>query len=94
MVSRLEDLKVVMGQTDEHQVRVLQAAAINVKQWLKEVRLQKAVYHTLDLFSFDAKGKFFIAECWCPLVDLDGVQQAIDRGVVSDVAIMLVKYLI
>ena len=75
-----------MGTTDEHQVRVLHATAINVKQWLKDVRLQMAVYHTLDLFSFDAKGQFFIAECWCALADIDDVQQAIDRGVVSSTA--------
>lgn len=78
---RISDLQTVMGQTQEHRYKVLKAAAGNLKGWQKQVRMQKSVYHTLNLFTFDSIGKFFVAECWVPLSDLDNVRQALERGV-------------
>lgn len=46
--------------------------------------MQKSVYYTLNLFTFDAIGKFFIAECWVPSADLENVRLALEEGVVSD----------
>uniref|UniRef100_A0A0N5ABB5 V-type proton ATPase subunit a n=1 Tax=Syphacia muris TaxID=451379 RepID=A0A0N5ABB5_9BILA len=79
--ARITDLQTVMGQTQEHRFKVLKAAAGNLKEWRKQIRLQKAVYHTLNLFTFDSIGKFFVAECWIPLSDLENVRQALERGV-------------
>ncbi|PIO64498.1 V-type ATPase subunit family protein [Teladorsagia circumcincta] len=45
-----------------------------------KVRMQKTVYHHLNLFTFDGIGKFFVAECWVPLVHLDEVKAALERG--------------
>lgn len=45
--------------------------------------MQKAVYQTLNLFTFDSIGKFFVAECWVPLADLENVREALERAVVS-----------
>lgn len=45
--------------------------------------MQKSVYHTLNLFTFDAIGKFFVAECWVPYADLENVRLALEKGVVS-----------
>uniref|UniRef100_A0A915EPF9 V-type proton ATPase subunit a n=1 Tax=Ditylenchus dipsaci TaxID=166011 RepID=A0A915EPF9_9BILA len=53
-----------MAQTKEHRLKVLNAAAVNLRSWLKQVRLHKSIYHTLNLFTFDGIGKFFVAECW------------------------------
>uniref|UniRef100_A0A7I4YMX2 V-type proton ATPase subunit a n=1 Tax=Haemonchus contortus TaxID=6289 RepID=A0A7I4YMX2_HAECO len=78
--ARLQDLKTVLGQTREHRYRVLQAAANNHNNWLRQVRMQKTVYHHLNLFTFDGIGKFFVAECWVPLVHMDEVKAALDRG--------------
>lgn len=47
-----------------------------------QVCMQKSVYYTLNLFTFDAIGKFFIAECWVPYVDLENVRLALEEGVV------------
>ncbi|MFH4979921.1 hypothetical protein AB6A40_006630 [Gnathostoma spinigerum] len=79
--ARISDLNTVMGQTQEHRYKVLKAASNNLRQWQKQVRMQKAVYHTLNLFTFDGIGKFFVAECWVPLSDLENVRQALERGV-------------
>ncbi|GMS97522.1 hypothetical protein PENTCL1PPCAC_19697, partial [Pristionchus entomophagus] len=78
--ARIADLQTVIGQTREHRFRVLQAAANNHMAWLKQVNLQKSVYHTLNLFNFDGIGRFFVGECWIPLRDLDGVREALERA--------------
>jgi V-type H+-transporting ATPase subunit a len=76
-------MQTVLSQTKEHRLKVLNAAAANVRAWLKQVRLYKSIYHTLNLFTFDGIGKFFVAECWIPLKDIDNVRQALERGVVG-----------
>ncbi|KAK6111582.1 V-type ATPase subunit family protein [Brugia pahangi] len=79
--ARISDMRTVLGQTQEHRYKVLQAASNSVRQWQKEVRMQKSVYYTLNLFTFDAIGKFFVAECWVPYVDLENVRLALEEGV-------------
>ncbi|VDM37841.1 unnamed protein product [Toxocara canis] len=79
--ARISDLSTVMGQTHEHRYKVLQAASSNLREWQKQVRMQKSVYHTLNLFTFDSIGKFFVAECWVPLDDMQNVRVALERGV-------------
>uniref|UniRef100_A0AC35TZD1 V-type proton ATPase subunit a n=1 Tax=Rhabditophanes sp. KR3021 TaxID=114890 RepID=A0AC35TZD1_9BILA len=78
--ARINDLRTVMGQTNEHNYKVLYAAAGNHSQWMKQVRLYKSVYHTLNLFTFDGSNKFFVAECWIPLDDMNAVREALDIG--------------
>uniref|UniRef100_A0A915PWN9 V-type proton ATPase subunit a n=1 Tax=Setaria digitata TaxID=48799 RepID=A0A915PWN9_9BILA len=79
--ARISDMRTVLGQTQEHRHKVLQAASNSVRLWQKEVRMQKSVYYTLNLFTFDAIGKFFIAECWVPYADLENVRVALEKGV-------------
>ncbi|VDM68930.1 unnamed protein product [Strongylus vulgaris] len=43
--------------------------------------MQKTVYHHLNLFTFDGIGRFFVAECWVPLVHMDDVKAALEKGV-------------
>ncbi|GMT26221.1 hypothetical protein PFISCL1PPCAC_17518, partial [Pristionchus fissidentatus] len=78
--ARIADLQTVIGQTREHRFRVLQAAANNHMAWLKQVNLQKSVYHTLNLFNFDGIGRFFVGECWIPLRDMDNCREALERA--------------
>ena len=73
----------VLAQTQDHRHRVLVAAAKNVKVWFIKVRKIKAIYHTLNMFNLDVTHKCLIAECWCPVADLDRIQQALRRGTVS-----------
>ena len=42
----------------------------------------KAVYHTMNLFNVDVTQKALIGECWCPVADLESIQQALRRGTV------------
>jgi len=73
----------VLGQTQDHRHRVLVAAAKNVRIWFAKVRKIKAVYHTLNLFNLDVTQKCLIAECWCPVPELDKIQLALKRGTVT-----------
>uniref|UniRef100_A0A5S6QLM2 V-type proton ATPase subunit a n=1 Tax=Trichuris muris TaxID=70415 RepID=A0A5S6QLM2_TRIMR len=80
VMTRIEDLKTVLGQTQDHRHRVLVAAAKNIRIWFTKVRKIKAIYHTLNLFNLDVTQKCLIAECWCPVSDLDKIQLALKRG--------------
>lgn len=80
VMTRIEDLNTVLGQTQDHRHRVLVAAAKNIKVWFIKVRKIKAIYHTLNMFNLDVTQKCLIAECWCPVADLDRIQHALRRG--------------
>ncbi|XP_060078053.1 V-type proton ATPase 116 kDa subunit a 1-like isoform X2 [Ylistrum balloti] len=80
VMTRIEDLNTVLSQTQDHRHRVLVAAARNIKVWFIKVRKIKAIYHTLNMFNLDVTQKCLIAECWCPVGDLDRIQQALRRG--------------
>uniref|UniRef100_A0A0N5AD15 V-type proton ATPase subunit a n=1 Tax=Syphacia muris TaxID=451379 RepID=A0A0N5AD15_9BILA len=80
VMTRIEDLKTVLHQTQDHRHRVLVAASKNVRMWLTKVRKIKSIYHTLNLFNLDVTQKCLIAECWCPVADLDRIQLALKRG--------------
>ena len=72
----------VLSQTQDHRHRVLVAAAKNIKVWFIKVRKIKAIYHTLNMFNLDVTQKCLIAECWCPVLHLSNIQQALKAGTV------------
>ncbi|KAG5831793.1 hypothetical protein ANANG_G00282990 [Anguilla anguilla] len=78
--TRIDDLQMVLNQTEDHRQRVLQAAAKNVRVWFIKVRKMKAIYHTLNLCNIDVTQKCLIAEVWCPVSDMDSIQFALRRG--------------
>uniref|UniRef100_A0A8C7WR73 V-type proton ATPase subunit a n=1 Tax=Oryzias sinensis TaxID=183150 RepID=A0A8C7WR73_9TELE len=78
--ARIDDLQMVLNQTEDHRQRVLQAAAKTVRVWFIKVRKMKAIYHTLNLCNIDVTQKCLIAEVWCPLSDMDSIQFALRRG--------------
>ncbi|KAI6207432.1 V-type proton ATPase subunit a [Aphelenchoides besseyi] len=80
VMTRIEDLKTVLGQTQDHRHRVLVAAAKNVRMWMAKAAKIKAIYHTLNLLNLEHTQKCLIAECWCPVADLDRIQMALKRG--------------
>ncbi|KAJ1350352.1 putative V-type proton ATPase [Parelaphostrongylus tenuis] len=79
VMTRIEDLKTVLGQTQDHRHRVLVAASKNVRMWLTKVRKIKSIYHTLNLFNIDVTHKCLIAECWCPVTELETYQNGFEE---------------
>jgi V-type H+-transporting ATPase subunit a len=78
--TRLEDLKMVLNQTQDHRHRVLVTVAKELQTWKVMVRKMKAIYHTLNMFNMDVTQKCLIAECWVPVRDLPGVRKALEDG--------------
>ncbi|XP_030369906.1 V-type proton ATPase 116 kDa subunit a [Scaptodrosophila lebanonensis] len=78
--TRLEDLKLVLSQTEDHRSRVLNTVAKNLPSWSIMVKKMKAIYHTLNLFNMDVTKKCLIGECWVPTKDLPIVQKALSDG--------------
>jgi len=78
--TRLEDLKMVLNQTQDHRHRVLVSVVKELQNWTVMVRKMKAIYHTLNMFNMDVTKKCLIAECWVPVQDLAGVRKALADG--------------
>ncbi|XP_023161174.1 V-type proton ATPase 116 kDa subunit a [Drosophila hydei] len=78
--TRLEDLKLVLSQTEDHRSRVLATVSKNLPSWSIMVKKMKAIYHTLNLFNMDVTKKCLIGECWVPTKDLHVVQKALSDG--------------
>ncbi|XP_055525716.1 V-type proton ATPase 116 kDa subunit a 1-like [Wyeomyia smithii] len=78
--TRLEDLNMVLNQTQDHRSRVLSTVAKELPRWRIMVKKMKAIYHTLNLFNMDVTKKCLIGECWVPVLDLPVVQKALSDG--------------
>ncbi|XP_007950987.1 V-type proton ATPase 116 kDa subunit a [Orycteropus afer afer] len=77
---RLEDLNIVITQTESHRQRLLQEAAANWHTWAIQVQKMKAIYHTLNLCNIDVTQQCVIAEVWFPVADTARIQRALEQG--------------
>lgn len=77
---RLEDLNMVLNQTQDHRQRVLISVSKELPNWSVMVKKMKAIYHTLNLFNMDVTKKCLIGECWVPSADIQIVQKALSDG--------------
>ncbi|XP_051888344.1 V-type proton ATPase 116 kDa subunit a [Pristis pectinata] len=78
--TRIQDLHTVLYRTEEYLQQVLLNASESIHTWLVQVKKMKAIYHILNLCSFDVTNKCLIAEVWCPVADLSKVRQALEEG--------------
>lgn len=78
--TRLEDLSMVLNQTQDHRSRVLSTVAKELPRWRIMVKKMKAIYHTLNFFNMDVTKKCLIGECWVPVLDLPLIQKALSDG--------------
>ncbi|KAM9216938.1 V-type proton ATPase 116 kDa subunit a 4 [Dugong dugon] len=77
---RLEDLNIVITQTESHRQRLLQEVAANWHSWAIQVQKMKAIYHTLNLCNIDVTQQCVIAEVWFPVADTARIQRALEQG--------------
>uniref|UniRef100_A0A131Y231 V-type proton ATPase subunit a n=1 Tax=Ixodes ricinus TaxID=34613 RepID=A0A131Y231_IXORI len=80
VMTRLEDLNMVLNQARDHRAKVLANAARFLCGWQTKVVKIKAVYHVLNQFNLDVTQKCLIAEGWCPQASLAEIQRALKRG--------------
>ncbi|KAM6504560.1 H(+)-transporting V0 sector ATPase subunit a [Fusarium solani] len=68
--NRLEDVQSVLRNTQATLEAELNQIAQSLSAWMVLIAKEKAVYTTLNLFSYDPARRTLIAECWCPTNDL------------------------
>ncbi|NWQ82791.1 VPP2 ATPase, partial [Columbina picui] len=80
LVSQIQDLSVVLEETEQYLAQVLDKVAVALPTWRVQVQKMKAIYLVLNQCSFDVTEKCLIAEVWCPVRDLTQVQDALRQG--------------
>lgn len=70
----------MLHKTEDYLRQVLCKAAESVYARAVQVKKMKAIYHMLNLCSFDVTNKCLIAEVWCPEADLPGLRRALQDG--------------
>ncbi|KAM8960020.1 V-type proton ATPase 116 kDa subunit a 2 [Pelodytes ibericus] len=77
---RIQDLHTVISQTEDYLKQVLFKASESIYKWVVQVKKMKAIYHVLNLCSFDVTNKCLIAEVWCPVADLPNLRRGLEEG--------------
>ncbi|KYO39615.1 hypothetical protein Y1Q_0018678 [Alligator mississippiensis] len=77
---RIQDLHTVLHKTEDYLRQVLYKASESIYTWVIQVKKMKAIYHVLNLCSFDVTNKCLIAEVWCPVSDLQNLREALEEG--------------
>lgn len=77
---RLEDLNMVINQTQDQRNRVLVSVAKDLPKWIIMVKKIKAIYHVMNMFNMDVSQKCLIGECWIPTDDMYLVQKSLADG--------------
>lgn len=70
----------VLHKTEDYLRQVLCKAAESVYSHVIQVKKMKAIYHMLNMCSFDVTNKCLIAEVWCPEADLHDLRRALEDG--------------
>jgi V-type H+-transporting ATPase subunit a len=78
--NRIVDLENVLQTTQDHSVTQLEEIGQQLDMWQQKVTKVKAIYHTLNMFNLDMAQHCLVAECWCPVEDLDEIQRALITG--------------
>uniref|UniRef100_A0AAY4A832 V-type proton ATPase subunit a n=1 Tax=Denticeps clupeoides TaxID=299321 RepID=A0AAY4A832_9TELE len=82
--TRIQDLNNVLRRTEDYLKQVLHKASESAYSWVIQVKKMKAIYHILNLCSFDVTNKCLIAEVWCPVNDLAHLRRALEESSVSE----------
>jgi len=80
VMSRIEDLRSVLNQSEDHRQLLLSQVAVNIREWFIKVRKVKKIFHTMNLLNNDVGKNCLIAEVWCPTADIPKIQQALQYG--------------
>ena len=83
VMARLEDLNVVLRQTQDHCQHLLAIVSKSIRTWQIQLLKIKSIYSTMNLFDNDLVRRCFIAGCWTPNNTIEQVQLALRKGLVG-----------
>lgn len=75
--NRLEDVQNVLHNTKNTLEAELNQIAQSLSAWMVLIAKEKAVYNTLNLFSYDRARRTLIAEGWCPTNDMSRIRSTL-----------------
>lgn len=74
---RIDELNTVLSQSLALRKSLLVSSSENLKTWFYKVKKMKAIYHTMNMFSYDQRS--IIAECWIPDSEIPRIRDALDK---------------
>lgn len=77
VTARLRELHDTLEASSSHRDNTLTQVGYSLEAWTTLCRREKAVYHTLNLLSFDVTAKCLVAEGWCPAAAKARIQAAL-----------------
>ncbi|RYR48552.1 hypothetical protein Ahy_A07g034576 [Arachis hypogaea] len=77
---KLSELKTTIDVGLLHWNTLLQSIGHQYEQWSLLLRREKAVYHTLNMLSFNVTRKCLLAEGWCPVFATSQIQKVLQRA--------------
>ncbi|KAG5984202.1 H(+)-transporting V0 sector ATPase subunit a [Claviceps digitariae] len=75
--SRLQDVQNVLRNTQATLQAELSQISQSLSAWMVLIAKEKAVYSTLNLFSYDRARRTLIAEAWCPTNDMSLIRSTL-----------------
>lgn len=83
---KIEDVRNVLFSSEQVIRKELESLSGDINTWLYQIRKEKSIYHTMNLFSVDVNRKCLVAEGWCPTVEIPRVTHVLGSG--SEAAIL------
>jgi V-type H+-transporting ATPase subunit a len=83
VIGRLEDIQTVLWNTGSSRRNELMNIGESLASWEDVVVKEKAIYETLNFFSYDSGRKTLLAEGWCPTRDIPSIHLALRHATVS-----------
>ncbi|XP_020179748.1 V-type proton ATPase subunit a3 isoform X1 [Aegilops tauschii subsp. strangulata] len=77
---KVSELKATVEIGLAHRDGILESIACEYEQWNNLLKKEKAIYHTLNMFSLDVTKKCLVAEGWSPVFATSQVQDALHRA--------------
>lgn len=77
---KLSELKTTTDVGQLHRSNLLRAISFEFEQWNLLVKKEKAIYHTLNMLSFDVTKKCLVGEGWCPISATDRIKITLEQA--------------
>jgi V-type H+-transporting ATPase subunit a len=83
VTTRLHELSSTIAAGTRRRDGVLASLARSLQSWITVVRREKAVYHAMNMLSFDVTRQALVAEAWAPMDARVPIQNALQRATVA-----------